>query len=459
MDSDFPVDTVHVSTKEEFRLLLIYYQREHTWSLGLACLSGYVKHHLTGIRVHLIQILEGDSIEEFVERITKLNPDLIGISAMDPTWRDMLPYLDALESLDQSIPLVVGGYQAIFSPHETISRREVTHICVGDGEQPLVDLIRSIKRGNGRNESIPGLWVKDQNSKIIEGLPIMTEADQMSYPDYSLWERDGRLDWLSEHAVESKSLNTLPALSGRGCPFRCKYCCNTALLQMYRNPRQYLRKHDPVGLTSELARIRDSYAIDYFHFMDESLTWDRKHAYRFMDLYGEKVGLPFSMFTRIDEMDERLCEVASRSGCHTIWIGVESGSEDYRRRYLGRRTSNRKILEGVETARRHGIKLLALLMIGMPYETREDILMSIDLIKRIRAELTIFSQFLPFPGTEIYELCKSGNLLLDPSQNPQLWNFGTLNIREHSGGVSQKELDELIPLISEYLVTNNRLDE
>ena len=142
-----------------------------------------------------------------------------------------------------------------------------------------------------------------------------------------------------------------------------------------------------------------------------------------------------------------------------MWFGVESGSEEYRRRYLGRRMSNARILEAATTARRHGIKRMIFGMVGMPFESRKDVRSTLEFCREIGAELTIVSQFMPFPGTPLYELCRAHDLLLEPSAEQQVWPLGTLNVREHAGGLTCAAMAEVAAEVMDAVTRWNLRDQ
>jgi radical SAM superfamily enzyme YgiQ (UPF0313 family) len=158
-------------------------------------------------------------------------------------------------------------------------------------------------------------------------------------------------------------------------------------------------------------------------------------------------------------MTDESCRFAAAMGCHSIWFGVESGSERYRRRFIARRTSNARLLEAAATARRHGIKRMAFAMVGMPFETADDVRGTLALCAAIGAELTIVSQFLPFPGTPLYELCRSTGLLLPPSAEQRVWPLGALNVKEHPEGISRAEMRALADEIMAMLERSNARDQ
>lgn len=449
-----------------FRLVFSFYQREATYSLALAALSAYAKGHIPNVKVSLVTATKGDGVDAYVRKVVDLKPDLIALSSMHPTWLPMMPYLDKLKKALPRTPVVVGGYQAIFSPQETLSHPAVDYVCVGDGEMPLVELISRLR---GRNHSspedksngaVPGLWEKLASGQIAKTAPVLTEnLEETPFPDYTLFENNGGLRWLSPHVMESKSLTTMPVMCGRGCPYRCSYCSNTALLELFGGPGKLLRRYNPEKFIDELTRLKNRYSVQYFQFMDETFSFDKKYACHLMDLYREQIRLPFSIFARVEQMNDEFCRVAAAAGCHAMWFGVESGSEEYRRRYLDRKMTNRQIVDAAETARKYGIKRMTFNMVGMPHESRENILETLELVKTIRPEYALFSQFLPLPGTPLHKLAEQAGLLLEPREEQQMWTIGDLNIREHAEGIGAGEFKKLVDEIMQYLWNNNVYDD
>jgi radical SAM superfamily enzyme YgiQ (UPF0313 family) len=442
-----------------FGIVLAFYHREPAYALGLATLSAYAKRAIPGIRVHLVPIWQHDDVATVAARVRGLAPDLIGISAMSPTWLSLDPHLRAMKSLLPDVPILVGGYQAIVSPDETITHPAVDHVCVGDGEEPIVGLIRRLREESDADAPIPGLWDKRPDGSIARTPPwLVQDLTAFPFPDYTIFARDGDLSYLSPHAVESKRLTTLPVLSGRGCPYRCSYCANTTLLDLYGIRGGFLRKYEPEPLIDELARLRERHAIEFFQFWDEEFLYDMRYVRRLLDAYRRAIALPFSMFARPENMTDELCGFAAAAGCHTMWFGVESGSPSYRRQYLNRRVSNDRMLEAAATARRHGIKMMAFNMVGLPFESRATAAETLAFTRALDPELAIFSQYVALPGTPLYELCRQHDLLLAPSVEHQMWPVGRLNIKEHVGGMTADEMRDAGEEIMRYLETYTRFD-
>jgi radical SAM superfamily enzyme YgiQ (UPF0313 family) len=444
------------SSRADFGVLFVFFQREAVYALGLAALSAAVKQTFPDVRCHLLPIFPHDDVAATVRIACELQPGLVAASAMWPTWQPLVPHLRALKAARPDVPVVVGGYQGIVDPAGTLAEAAVDFVCTGDGEQPLVDLIRRVRGGDGA--PVAGLWEKCGGTMVRSPPPLVRDLAGLPFPDYAIFERDGAIGYLKPNAVESTRLVSVPVLSGRGCPYRCSYCSNTTLLDLHGGKGGLLRKHRPAPLVAELARVRDRYGVEFFQFWDEEFLYDARYARELLGEYRRAVGLPFSMFARPETMTDELCAAAAEAGCHSMWFGVESGSETYRRRYLDRGMSNARIFAASDTARRHGIKRMVFGMIGLPFETADDLRSTIALCRALDAELTIVSQFQPFPGTPLYVLCRANDLLLDPAEEQRIWPLGHLNLREHPGGTSCAEMQSLADEIMAMLGAMNRRD-
>lgn len=464
--------TGHVSLEEprdrlirmiriDFHLVLSFYQWEESYSLALSALAAWVRRELPEVRITLIDALEGENPEVYAERISALHPNLLAISAMHPTWLPIVPFLKAVKLLSPTLPILVGGYQPTFSPEETLSLSCVDYICRGDGEVPLTRLIRRLRNPQRDRLPIEGLWEKLPDGEILRTRPALTASfAERPFLDYSIYEGAGNPIRLSHHNAESHRLRTHPVLTGRGCPNRCSYCNNAGLIDLHsRHSKSFLRKYPVDPLVDELVWQKQHYAIDYFRFQDELFHYDPGYSRTFLESYRRRVGLPFSIFSHIRQMDEKFCRYMAECGCHSMWIGIESGSELYRQKYMHRHMTNAQILQAAETAAKFGIRRVVFYMLGMPFETYGQLKESLNLMRRMKAEATIFSQFLPMPGTQLYDQARDAGLLLEPDVRRQVWNVGELNIKEHPDGLTNQELREVVAEIWDFVRIHNRNDD
>src|SRR3989338_11141990 len=124
----------------------------------------------------------------------------------------------------------------------------------------------------------------------------------------------------------------------------------------------------------------------------------------------QKLNMKWSCLTRMDKLEENLLRLMKQAGCTGIAMGVESGSQ----RVLDsikKDITLEKIFEGQQIINRVGIPWDAFIMLGMPYETKEDMQETLRLMKKLKCRSIILSVFTPYPGTELYNITKDMGLL------------------------------------------------
>ena len=441
-------------------------------SMPLAVLNALVKQRFPNVDRHLVAInktLPEDqySVAWFRSRIAEIRPDLMAFSCMCPHWREIRVYIDAVKEVSPGTRVLIGGYQPILAPDETIAYPAVDMICVGDGEQPFADLLGRLLADDADaalREPIAGLWVKRPDGSIAKGERFLNEdLNAYPFPDYSLFERDGSLRGLGISVFGPQDKFILPVMTGRGCPYQCTYCSNTTLLQMYKGEGSYIRKYDIDALIAEMQALKAHYGVEYFEFWDELFMVNVKYALAFFEQYREKINLPFSINARVERMDEAFCKAARDAGCHTIWFGIESGSERYRETRLGRKMKNADILRAAENAGRVGIQRLTFNIVGMPFETIGDSEETLALNRAISPEFFHFFTYIPLEGTPLYDVAMRSQLLIDKDLVSSDYLEGRranrfhLNLREHPGGMSAGEFSDIAGRMAVFQNENNRL--
>ena len=90
-----------------------------------------------------------------------------------------------------------------------------------------------------------------------------------------------------------------------------------------------------------------------------------------------------------------------------------TGSEKLRNSLLKKQLPTATIVAAFDLIHKYGIKSKAYNMLGLPGETCDDIEETIRLNKLIKPDLKNITIFRPYPGTELYEYCKSKNWIAD----------------------------------------------
>ena len=82
-------------------------------------------------------------------QVKKFNPDLIAISSTEDMWELGMTVMEEIKEfkINNDIPVVAGGVFCTFAPDICINYPLVDMVCVGEGEQAIVDLCERIEKG------------------------------------------------------------------------------------------------------------------------------------------------------------------------------------------------------------------------------------------------------------------------------------------------------------------------
>lgn len=471
-DSGYPQSLAHwfgsKKSAKRLKLVLSFYSPDgNEVSLPIASMVSYLKRDYPHVDVYFEPVLIAkDSIkyspENFCRTIEAINPDLIAFSIMSPHWFPMEPYFELIKKALPKTPTLIGGYQAMLSQEETLANPNIDFICVGDGEYAIGNIVDHLQ--GKRSGPVDGMWERMSDGSIYKTEPHQIgELSSLPFPDYEVFAKEDGYHNVTSSIFGPKGKIVLPVITGRGCPYRCTYCCNTPLLDSWKTKKTFLRKYDPQEMVTELVRLRDKYEIGYFEFWDELFLSNLKFVRAFFVLYKEQVKIPFSINSRVEVMGKEFCQLAADAGCHTIWFGIESGSESYRRDRLGRKMTNDQILDAAENCKQAGINRLTFNIVGMPGETARNMKETLWLNRSIAPEHFFFFPYIPLRGTPLYDTAKELGLLKPMKNNLHYLSAVNdqhfeLNMVEQPELLSQTEYSDICIEMHNFQKQNNRLE-
>lgn len=452
--------------RKKLRLAFSFYSPDgNEIAMPIASMSAYLKREFPDVEVLLEPVLilrdaERYSPANYARTIQSLDADLIAFSVMSPHWYPMEPYFAEIKRLMPSLPILIGGYQAMLSQEETMANPNIDYICVGDGEYAIGNMVRHLR---GEDGPADGMW-----ERLIDGDIYRTEPHQngdlaaLPFPDYDIFSRDGSFEGVNSSIFGPKGRLVLPVMTGRGCPYRCTYCCNTPILEGWKSKKTFLRKYEPEAMVAELERLRDEYKVGYFEFWDELFLSNLKFVRTFFEIYKARIRLPFSINSRVEVMNEEFCRTAAEAGCHTIWFGIESGDEEFRAKMLGRKMSNQQVIDAADNCRKAGIFRLTFNIVGAPLETATSMRKTLELNKRIAPEFFFFFPYIPLRGTPLYNIAEREGLLRKEKKNLHYLSAVndrqfTLNMKERPDLLTEAEYNEICQQMLTFQEANNRL--
>jgi radical SAM superfamily enzyme YgiQ (UPF0313 family) len=384
-------------------------------SLGISMLSAVLKR--AGHEVDLIDTTFDMKDSEIASRVKRFNPDLVALSANSVNF----PYATHVATLIKerhAVPTILGGVHPTIAPDESIAQDCFDTICVGEGDEALLELILSLERGE-KNTAIRNIWFKEKGRIIKNAVrPLIKDLNSLPDTDFEVYDYPRYL----------KSHNMVAIFLGsRGCPYQCTYCINRFQQELYRGSGPYVRYRSIDRVIAEIKRTVNTYGVKIVESCDDTFTLNEDRVTKFCEKFKREIGIPFVVNARVEGITERMCRDLASSGCHRVQIGLESGDERIRKEVLRRNVSDQQIIRGARLIKKYGMTLYTYNMIGIPTETVDNIRRTINLNRQIGADAMIVSIFTAYQGTRLYELCREKGWL--DTSKPLGSYYATTNVR------------------------------
>lgn len=310
----------------------------------------------------------GHTVEVYEELYTSVNirklmkqADVFCISTMTSTAPRAYELADRIHA-GSNARVIIGGIHASELPQEALLHAD--QVIVGEGEDVIVDVIE------GR--------IVDP---IVEA-KLKCHLDEVPLPDYS---------------ILKTPCDCANIMTTRGCPYACTFCTTSRMFAPYRQR----------SVDSVIAEIRmyKEMGFRYMNFEDDNFTADKERAKEICRRMIEE-GLVFKetfFFGRVDMAeDEELLELLSKAHLNRVLIGIESLNQDALDEiHKGQRPLD--IRTAAMKCRKHKIRLIASVVLGMDSDTKEDIRRAIAFAKEVDAYQLQPAILTPYPGTPVYE--------------------------------------------------------
>ncbi len=356
-----------------------------------------------------IRLKTSDWKKDLKNQVDEFKPDLIAISSTEDMWELAMRILNELKDfkIKNNVPVIAGGVFATFAPEICIKEKLVDMVCVGEGENSLIDLCKKIQNKEDYSD-VTNLWVK-KDGKLFKKNSISKPVDVNVNPiiDISLFE-ENRL----YRPMAGKIYKMIPIETIRGCPFTCRFCNSPDQMRLYKGlGANFYRKKKMDLVHKELKYFKDVHKVEYNYFWaDTFLGMSNKELDEFCEMYSD-IKLPFWMQTRPETVTDYNLKKLKSVGLHRISFGVEHGNEDFRKNILDRRWKNKDIIEKLKIPKKYNIAFSVNNITGFPTETKKLAFDTIELNRDIDADNANIYAFVPFHGTPLRKMCEDLGLI------------------------------------------------
>ena len=395
-------------------------------NLGVRFLVSYLQG-LEGWQVYGLLVDNADSgrieapfsseeLAFLTQALLALDLRVLGISSIQRTRPRLAACVPRIRASLPSAIYIAGGIDAIAEPAYYFAQG-IDLVCMGDGEEPLTHLLRTLAAGASRNQIVgsppPGFMSMAKRRFSVPRAPLA-----MPQPYYGNRMQRLTLGGIipADHASNSPHVQfvnrelAIDEFTQRGCTHACNFCAQDLLLIYAGDSPRNSTRRELAKVVEDIRRVAKSYGHKQFvYFWDlDFLRRPQSELRAFAKLYPERVGLPFFAFVTektVIAAGEEILATLVHAGLRTINMGLQSGNRTILHEVYGRRNTPEEALQAIEIIDRATVgrpsETIYDIITYHPAESPEAILDSIRLVcrippgdgtRRVRLSTHLFSQ-------------------------------------------------------------------
>jgi len=394
------------------------------------------------------------SVSQTVENIIKCNPKIIFFTGLLTKFSFIRDVSNLTREKFPKGKQIAGGWWSRTIPAIVLDETSVDVVVRNEPDLFIVDFCKKIMT-NEDISNFPGVcYKKGQNYYLKDPCEPPSKLDLLPTPAYDLFNMNyyvwtvrvnqlnlsvlNRGPWHSpffmkhpryDHIKNKKALKWTAMYSGRGCYGKCTFCTAARMLR-----KNFSAKY----VVDHMEKMQKEYHIDVFHFT-ESLTLSTKNWVKefCQEILSRKIKCLYIVFSRSDiRYDDEMLSLLSKSGCHTVRIGFESG-DNAMLVSMNKKTTMQKNREYIKSLHAHQIHVSGSFIFNMPGETQESINNTIEFIANTNIYDFDYGFATPYPDTTLYDYAIS-NGFIEEGKNYIVNELGTP--RKMSGVFQTKDM-------------------
>jgi radical SAM superfamily enzyme YgiQ (UPF0313 family) len=334
--------------------------------------------------------------DDILDEIRTFRPEFVGLYSTTFGWDKAKQTASDIKKINPGVFIAVGGPYPIAVKGRCLEDEPVNidAVITGEGEATTVEMLERL----GESKSLEGVQgvICRENGRIVDNGPrgLIEDLDALPFPARELL--GDAMSYVPPPATYRRKPVAV-MITSRGCNRRCIFC-----FQIDKERKSGIRYRSVENVIAEIEHVL-SQGYREIKFIDDTLAADYQRA---MDLALEikRRGLDFTWFASacVNQVDGPLLKAFKEAGCWAVLFGAESGvQKDLNAIRKG--TTVEQIEKAVRAAKDAGLTVLTPFLFGIPGQTYEDGLKSIEFACDLNPDIANFHAITPFPGTELYD--------------------------------------------------------
>lgn len=351
-----------------------------------------------------VEVLDLSGIQNY-EEVVRLHAvsssaRMYGITTTTPQLPAATAICQAIRSARPEARIILGG------PHVTLVNTAYKRERAGGirsratlAFEQLAEMVDVLVAGDGEEAIF---------AAVGEAPPTLVDADD---PRSALFLTNARLNetpFPGRHLVDVDSyhysidgVRALSMIAQLGCPFACGFCGGRESPSLRR-----IRMRTTDNVVAEIMFLHHTYGVRGFMLYDDELNVNTKmmELMRQITEEQERLGIEFRLrgFIKAELFTDAQAAAMYRAGFRWILTGFESGSPRILEN-INKKATREENTRCVKIAKRHGLKVKALMSIGHPGESRETVLATRDWLLEVQPEDFDVTIITTYPGTPYYD--------------------------------------------------------
>ncbi len=348
---------------------------------------------------HEVVYLEGlfHTFENALRKLRDMNPDLVGVTITSVDWENSRWMLNELKREFPRTIFVAGGIHPTLWGARCLEECDgIDYIVFGEGEHTFRELVGAVSRGDSP-EGVQGIIYRSGGEIVrTQPRPVVEDIDTLPFPAHHLAPA-------SDYLPSPTFYNRLPhanIIGARGCPYECIFC----------HTDRHTRMRSAGNIVDEIQWLVENQGVRDIAFWDDTFTLSEKRVNAFCEeILRRGIDVDWAVNARVDRVTEGMLRRMKEAGCWRILFGIESGVQK-NLDTLKKRTTLDQIRSAVSATSALGMEAYGTFMFGIPGETFEEGLATIDFACSLDLDYAVFVNLTPLPGSEVYNDLLAGRI-------------------------------------------------
>ena len=369
-------------------------------SLGILKVAAVLER--AGMKVEVLDLSGIKNFSDIARDYALSRKDIVhfGITSTTPQLPAVTQIVSAIRENNQDAAIILGG------PHVTLVnaayKREAKLGMNGRATaamRALETMFDVLVAGDGEGAIFLALR---------EGAPKLVDADQADSPMFLTDELLTELPFPARHLVDVGSyhysidgVRALSLIAQLGCPFACGFCGGRQSPMLRK-----IRMRTSENIVAEMAHLYRAYGVKGFMLYDDELNVNKSMVELMRSIANaqNELGVEWRLrgFIKSQLFTDEQAEAMYQAGFRWILVGFESGSPDILIA-INKKATRAENTRCMEIAKRHGLKVKALMSIGHPGETRETVRQTMEWLLEAKPDDFDVSIITCYPGTPYYD--------------------------------------------------------